>query len=152
MIGTGLAGGSLIGMLVGVLGGPLGLLFGWGTGALVGGLLDYNRADRGGEVLTQMGTAVPAGQTALVAEVKEFAIEVIDDEMAALDGTVARRPAEEVLAELEASEEAARAAEKEARRVMHERRKEELGAKREALEEKWEERLTSLKHKLSGNN
>ena len=152
IIGAGLAGGSLIGMLVGVLGGPIGVLFGWGTGALVGGLVDYDRADRGGDVLTQMSMAVPVGQAALVAEVKEYAVEVIDDEMAALGGTVVRRPAEEVLAELEASEEAARAAEKEARRVMHERRKAELGAKREALEEKWDERLKSLKTKLAGKD
>ena len=126
ILGAGLAGGSLIGMLVGVLGGPLGVLFGWGAGALVGGLFDYDRADRGGEVLTQMGTAVPVGQTALLAEVKEYAVEVINDDMSGLGGTVVRRSAEEVLAELEASEEAANAAEKEARRVMHERRKAEL--------------------------
>ena len=150
ILGAGVAGGSLIGMLIGVLGGPLGLLFGWGTGALVGGLFDFDRADRGGEVLTQMGTAVPVGQTALVAEVKEYAVEVIDDEMAGLGGTVVRRPAEEVLAELEASEEAARAADKEARRVMREHRKAELEAKRDALEGRRDERLKNLKAKLAG--
>ena len=45
--------------------------------------------------------------------------------MGALGGTVVRRSAEEVLAELEASEEATKAAEKEARRVMREHGKAE---------------------------
>jgi len=77
---------------------------------------------------------------------------VINDEMGSLGGTVVRRPAEEVLAELEASEEASRAAEKEAGRVMHEARKAERRVKRDAVEEKWDERLTSLKLKLSCGN
>ena len=152
IIGAGLAGGSLIGMLVGVLGGPLGVLLGWGAGALVGGLADADRADRGDEVLTQLGSAVPAGQAALVAEVKEYTVEAINEEMGRLGGTVLRRPADDVLAELEASEQAAKAAEKEARRVMREQRKAEHEEKREAMKEQWDERLKSLKQKLSGDN
>jgi uncharacterized membrane protein len=151
VIGAGLAGGSLIGMMVGVLGGPLGVLLGWGVGALIGGLADTQRVDDGDEALTQMSTAIPVGQTALMAEVEEYAVEVINDEMSALGGTVLRRSAAEVLAELEASQEAAEAAEKEARRVMREKRKAEHEARREALEEKWDERLKSLKHKLAGD-
>jgi uncharacterized membrane protein len=151
-IGAGLAGGSLIGMLVGVLGGPLGVLLGWGVGALVGGLADADRVDQGDEVLTQMGTAVPVGHTALVAEVDEYAVEVINDEMGSLGGTVLRRSADDVLAELEASEQAAKAAEKEARRVLRERRRAELDTKRESVKEQWDERLKSLKHKLGGND
>jgi len=34
---VGMASGSLIGMLIGVLGGPVGVLIGWGAGALMGG-------------------------------------------------------------------------------------------------------------------
>ena len=41
--GTGFAGDGLIGMLVGILGGPLGMLLGWGSGALIGGVLDVGR-------------------------------------------------------------------------------------------------------------
>lgn len=149
VIGAGLAGGSLIGMLVGVLGGPVGVLLGWGAGAIAGGLVDLDRADRDDDALVQMAAAIPVGQTALIAEVKEYAVEVINDEMGPLGGTVVRRSAEEVLADLEASEEASRAAEKEARRVMRERRKADLETRREALGEKWDERLTNLKQKLS---
>ena len=150
VIGSGIAGGSLIGILVGVLGGPLGLLLGWGAGVLAGGAVDVFHADRTDEALTQMGGAVPVGQTALIAEVDEYVVEVIDDEMRTLGGTVARHPADEVLAALEASEQAARAAEMEARRVLHERRKAELEAKRETLKEEWDQRLKSLKQKLGG--
>ena len=38
LVGT--ASGSLIGMLIGVLGGPVGVLLGWGGGALIGGTFD----------------------------------------------------------------------------------------------------------------
>ncbi len=148
MLGVGFAGGSLIGILVGVLGGPIGVLLGWGAGAIAGGAVDVYRVDHGDDVLAQMGREVPAGQTALVAEVDEDTVQIIDDEMGKLGGTVSRYPAEEVLAALEASDEAARAAEKEARRVMRERRKAELDAKRETLKEDWDARLENLRLKL----
>jgi uncharacterized membrane protein len=149
LIGAGVAGGSLIGITVGVLGGPIGMLLGLGTGALAGGLVDVDRADTSDEVLTQMGSEVPVGQTALIAEVDEYAVEVIDDEMGKIGGTVARHSAEDVLAALEASEQAAWAAEMEARRVMRERRKAELEAKGEDLKEEWDDRVQNLKQKLS---
>src|SRR5512132_3180897 len=44
LVGT--ASGSLIGMLVGVLGGPVGVLLGWGAGAMMGGAFDVDRAER----------------------------------------------------------------------------------------------------------
>jgi uncharacterized membrane protein len=43
---VGMASGSLIGMLVGVLGGPVGVLVGWGSGALMGGVFDIDRAEK----------------------------------------------------------------------------------------------------------
>ena len=39
---AGTASGSLIGMLIGVLGGPVGVLLGWGSGALIGGAFDVD--------------------------------------------------------------------------------------------------------------
>ncbi len=149
VIGGGTAGGSLIGMLIGVLGGPVGVLLGLGAGAAIGAAVDLDRADEGDELLTQMSMAIPVGSSALIAEVDEYAVEVVDGEMAALGGTVTRRPAEEVLAELEAAEQAARASEKEARRVMREAKKAERAEKREQGKEKWDERLSALKVKLS---
>ena len=125
-IGT--ASGSLIGMLVGVLGGPVGVLLGWGAGALMGGAFDVDRAVSSDEALTVLGRAIPPGSTALIASVEESAVEVIDAEMYTLGGEVTRRPVAEVMRELEAAEEAADAAAREARRVVRETRKAELHA------------------------
>jgi len=149
VIGEGTAGGSLIGMLIGVLGGPVGVLLGLGTGMAIGAIFDLDRADTADDVLSQMSESIPVGTTAVIAEVDEPAVEVVDGEMAALGGSVTRRSAEEVLAELEAAEEAARASEKEARRVMREAKKAERAQKHEQSKEKWDERLSALKDKMT---
>jgi len=122
----GTASGSLIEMLVGVLGGPVGVLLGWGTGALMGGAFDVDRAVTSDEALTVLGRAIPPESTAVIASVEESAVEVIDGEMKKLDGEVTRRPVAEVMTELEAAEEAADAAAREARRAVREKRKAEL--------------------------
>ena len=92
----GTAAGGLIGMLVGILGGPLGMLLGWGTGALVGGVVDLTRAEKGDDALTMFGGAISPGSTAVIADVAEPAIEVVDGEMAKLSGEVTRRPVDDV--------------------------------------------------------
>jgi len=126
LVGT--ASGSLIGMLVGVLGGPVGLLLGWGAGALMGGAFDLDRAETSDEALTVLGRAIPPGSTALIASVEEPTVEVIDGEMTKLGGEVTRRPVTEVMAELEAAREAADAAAREARRSVREQHKTEVKA------------------------
>jgi len=125
---VGTASGSLIGMLVGVLGGPVGVLLGWGAGALMGGAFDVDRVVTSDEALTVLGRAIPPGSTALIASVEESAVEVIDAEMSMLGGEVTRRPVAEVMGELDAAEEAADAAAREARRVVRETRKAEFQA------------------------
>jgi uncharacterized membrane protein len=139
LVGT--ASGSLIGMLIGVLGGPVGVLVGWGSGALMGGAFDIDRAELSDEALTVLGRAIPPESTAVIASVEEPAVEVIDAEMYMLGGEVTRRPVAEVMAELEAAEEAADAAAREARRTLREQRKAELHAD-------VEERVGKLKEKL----
>ncbi len=139
LVGT--ASGSLIGMLIGVLGGPVGVLLGWGTGALMGGAFDLDRAVTSDEALTVLGKAIPPGATAVIASVKEPAVEVLDAEMKKLDGEVTRRSVAEVMAELDAAEEAADAAAREARRTIREQRKAELSAG-------FDERVGELKEKL----
>jgi uncharacterized membrane protein len=139
LVGT--ASGSLIGMLVGVLGGPVGVLLGWGAGALMGGAFDVDRAMTSDEALAVLGRAIPPESTAVIASVEESAVEVVDGEMKKLGGEVTRRPVAEVMGELEAAEEAADAAAGAARKVVREERKAELSA---ALEE----RVGKLKEKL----
>jgi uncharacterized membrane protein len=124
LLGT--ASGSLIGMLIGVLGGPVGVLLGWGAGALIGGAFDLDRTVTSDEALTALGRAIPPKSTAVIASVAEPAVEVIDGEMSKLGGEVTRRPVAEVIGELEAAEEAADAAAREARRAVREKRKAEL--------------------------
>jgi uncharacterized membrane protein len=139
LIGT--ASGSLIGMLVGVLGGPVGVLLGWGAGALMGGAFDLDRAETSDEALTVLGRAIPPESTAVIASVEEPAVEVIDGEMTRLGGEVTRRPVAEVMAELEAAQEAADAAAREARRSVREQHKTEVKAG-------IDERVGKLKEKL----
>jgi uncharacterized membrane protein len=139
LVGT--ASGSLIGMLLGVLGGPVGLLLGWGTGALMGGAFDLDRAETSDEALTVLGRAIPPESTALIASVEEPAIEVIDGEMTKLGGEVTRRPVAEVMDELETAQEAADAAAREARRAVRQKDKAEMKAG-------VDERVGRLKEKL----
>jgi uncharacterized membrane protein len=139
LVGT--ASGSLLGMLIGVLGGPVGVLVGWGSGALMGGAFDLARADKSDEALSVLGRAIPPGSTAVIASVEEPAVEVIDGEMEKLDGQVTRRPVAEVMDELEMAEEAADAAAHEARRTLHEKRKAELHADLDARVGKLKEKL-----------
>ena len=148
VIGTGVMGGGLLGVLLGVLGGPVGAFFGFGAGALVGSLFDVQRAERESGVLGLIADALPLGGTALVAEVDEYAVEVVDGEMASLGGTVLRVPAAEVLSAVEAAENVAAAAEREAVRVMHEERKQQVKAKFDEIEAKWDERVDALKKKV----
>jgi uncharacterized membrane protein len=126
LVGT--ASGSLIGMLIGVLGGPVGVLLGWGAGAMMGGALDVDRAVTSDEALTVLGQAIPPSSTAVIASVREQAVDVIDGEMRKLDGEVTRRPAGEVMGELHAAEEAANAAARAARHAIRDKRKAELRA------------------------
>ena len=139
LVGT--ASGSLIGMLIGVLGGPVGVLLGWGAGAMVGGAFDVDRAVTSDEALTVLGKAIPTGSTAVIASVEEPAIDVIDGEMQKLGGEVTRRPVAEVMGELEAAEDAADAAAHEARRAIRQKRKAELSAGVEARVGKLKEKL-----------
>jgi hypothetical protein len=117
-------------------------LLGASTGALVGGTFDLQRASGSDEVLSQVNASVHPGRTVLVAEVTEYTVEVLDGEMGRLGGTITRRPSGEVIAELEAAEDAAEAAQAAASKALHEQKKAER-------KEKLEERKASLKDRLT---
>ena len=128
-------------MLVGILGGPVGVLLGLGTGGLIGGLYEVDQADIQDQTLAQVGRHVPPGSNALLAEVDEYADDVVDGAMTAQGGAVLRRSADDVLAEIEAAEEAAEEAQSQARKKARERKKTEM-------HEKYEDRKTHLREKL----
>jgi uncharacterized membrane protein len=139
LVGT--ASGRLIGMLVGVFGRPLGLVLGSSAGALMGGAFDVEPAEKSDDALTALGRALPPGSTAVIASVSEPVAEVLDGEMGKLGGEVTRRPTAEVMDDLDAAEDAARAAAGETRRTMRETKKAELTAD-------FEERVGKPKEKL----
>ena len=102
-----LLSGGLLGMLVGALAGPAGLLLGAAVGTLGGSAGELARASDQDVALEAIGERIKPGSPALVAQVTEPAEEVVDKAMAALGGTVTRRPASDVYAEVVAAEKAA---------------------------------------------
>lgn len=141
VIGSATVGGGLIGMAVGILGGPLGMLLGWGAGSLIGGFADADRVDLSETAIGELSGRLPAGITAILAEVEEYATEVLDGVVSPLGGQVLRLEADQVLGELEAAEAAAIAADREAARVLRQERGQER-------KQKWEDRVDSLREKL----
>jgi uncharacterized membrane protein len=136
--GVGVAGGSLIGMLIGVLGGPLGVLLGGYTGMLAGGVGAVDREEDRDVALDAISRQIEPGRTVLVAEVGEVAAEVVDDVMGPLGGTVTRRSAADVYAEIQGAKAAQDAADAEARRVLREQRRAEH-------KDKWEQFKNKIK-------
>ncbi len=133
-IGEGITKGSLIGLLVGLLGGPFGLLLGWGAGALIGGAIDADKASETDAVIGAFTKTVPPGRNALITDVTETRESVIDTDAAADGGTVTRRPAHEVLDEIEAAAAAAEAAQDAASAKL---RAEKRAERREEFHERW---------------
>jgi hypothetical protein len=107
----------------------------------MGGAFDLDRAEISDEALGVLGRAIPPGSTAVIASVEEPAVEVIDGEMKKLGGEVTRKPAADVMDELEAAQEAAAAASREARRTVRRKGKAEVKAG-------VDERVGKLKEKL----
>ncbi len=129
-VGSGFATGSLIGMLVGMLGGPLGMLLGWGVGAAAGSATDVDHADTQASALLSLSDLLPNNSNVLVVQIDETDPAALDQFAAALGGHVDRRPLAQVLAELEAADEAAREAKK--------------AADKKLREEKWEGKKKDL--------
>jgi len=90
-------------------------------------------ADETESALADISKSIPVGHPCLLADVIEESPVAIDAAMAQLDGTVLRRSAGEVRAEVAAAEEAQREAKKKARKELrearHNKQKEEIDAK-----------------------
>jgi uncharacterized membrane protein len=138
---TGTATGGVIGLLIGILGGPLGILIGGATGLLIGSLFDVEDDDDTRSVLTDLSRTIQVGRDAVLAEVVEQSVEVIDTAMSRLNGEVLRRSVADVEAEIAAAEDAQRAAKKAARQHLHQQRKAQF-------KERIHERIEALKAKL----
>ena len=137
----GTATGGVLGLLIGVIGGPLGILLGGATGLLYGSLFDLADSDETESVLTDVARTVTVGQLTLLAQVSEENPEIVDVAVERLDGTVVRRPLDEVEGEIAAAEEAQHAAKVEARKKLRDERREEH-------KEKVQAKVADLKGKL----
>ncbi len=141
VIGVGTATGGLLGTLAGVLGGPLGVLLGFGTGALMGGVFDIDRATGVDSALGLLSVQITPGSTALIVDAVETTPEPPDQLAARFEATIERHRAPRVPPEVDAPEAAAEAAQKEADRVLRERKRAEVHAK-------IEEKVDTVKEKL----
>src|SRR3984885_4274086 len=129
-------GQGLVGLLIGILGGPFGILIGGVTGLLIGSLFDEDDADDTESVLAEMSKTIQVGHDYLLAEVTEQSPEVIDTTMAGLGGTVLRRDAGDVEAEIAAAEHAQREAKRKARKeLLHARHEKHIEHIREKIAE-----------------
>lgn len=140
---TATASGGLVGALLGALAGPAGLLLGGAAGAAVGAASDADEAGESELLLSMISRRVPAGAAAVVADADEPAPNVLGAVVSRLGGELTRRSRREVEAELEATEDALRAGEEEAKRVMRERRK-------ARGEETLGDRMADIKDKITG--
>jgi len=84
---TGLAVGSLIGLL----GGPAGVAVGFTGGALIGGLSDLENVRVGSDFIEDAAKELLPGKAALVAEIEEDEITPLDIRMEGLGGHILRR-------------------------------------------------------------
>ena len=133
--------GGLVGVLVGVLAGPLGVLVGGATGVLVGSLFDEDDTDETESALADISKSLRVGSTGLLADVSEESPVAIDAVMANLGGTVLRRSAGDVQAEVAAAEEAQREAKKQGRKELRDARRKKQQAEIDA-------KLADLRAKL----
>lgn len=101
------------------------MLLAGAVGVAIGSVADADDAESAEVLVSAVSRRVPPRGTALVADVEEPTPQVLNVAMDAIGGQVHRWSRWEVEDELAAAEEATRAAEAEARRVLRERRKAE---------------------------
>jgi uncharacterized membrane protein len=93
----GTAVGMLTGSLVGLFAGPVGFAIALGAGALGGAVYDLAKVGVAEDFLADVGKALSAGKSAVVAEAWEEWETPVDTSLEALDGLVFRRVRGEVL-------------------------------------------------------
>jgi uncharacterized membrane protein len=88
--------GMAIGSLIGLLGGPVGFAIGAGSGSLMGAAFDLTRVGIGEDFITEVEEYLLPGKAAVVAEVDEEWQAPLDTRMEALGGSIFRRNRVEV--------------------------------------------------------
>ena len=90
-LGVGKVTGLAVGSLIGLLAGPLGLAVGAASGTLIGAVRDYWVAGVGLDFVEEAEAFLKPGKVALVAEVEENWTFPVDSAMSAVGGVVIRR-------------------------------------------------------------
>lgn len=144
-LGGSVATGGLVGAVIGILGGPLGVLLGWGAGALVGGVIDAKDAASSLRVLNRVGEVIPQGKNGLIAEVRETSFDALDRAVTDLGGNIVRTSTEAITDEVDAARDAQAHADK---AEAKEQREEE----RQEIIQNIKNRFEELKAKLPGGS
>ncbi len=110
--------GGIIGSLIGIMGGPLGILLGWGAGALIGGMRDAKEIMDDQNLFKLLSQDMQVGNTALIGEIENEQDNSVQQIVRNLGGELLKRPTEEVEADIEAMEHAQNSARDEAIRVL----------------------------------
>jgi len=92
--------GGLIGSLVGILGGPIGILLGWGTGALIGSIRDAGEVRADLSLLERLSAEMRSGDMALIGEIEEERTSSVDGIVRKLGGEILRRLADDIEREI----------------------------------------------------
>jgi uncharacterized membrane protein len=108
--------GGLIGSLIGIMGGPLGVLLGWGTGALLGSLRDLNEVRSDISLVQRLSEGMNPGNVALMGEFSDDSVREVGNVVRRLGGEFLQRPAAEIEEEIRQANEANEAASNEARK------------------------------------
>ncbi len=141
--------GGLVGALIGILGGPIGVLIGGSYGMLVGSAFDVDDAVANASLLEQIAGKLEEGETAIVALAYEEDEAILDDKFSGFKTIIARFDAATVAAEVEEAEkmakEMARQARKELRDEKKAARKEKREEKKAKLSAEWEGFKAKLK-------
>lgn len=132
--------GTLIGAVIGMLAGPLGILLGGVYGAIFGECVAVDRAQDRASVIDQIGTVIPAGATAMIAQIDEASTTAVDAIAKQLDGTLLRRPLVIVESEVQAMDEAHEVAAQAA-----------VAALRKKRHEKWEGKVEDWKNEVKAS-
>lgn len=142
--------GTLIGAVVGMLAGPLGILLGGLYGAVIGDYVAVERAQDRISVMEQIGSVIPAGATAVVAQIEELSTEAVDSVAQHLDATLLRRPRVIVESEVQAQQEAHAVAAEAAARVLRAQQHAQWQHKVEHWKQETHAAVDSLKARLGG--
>ncbi len=149
VLGRDVRDSGLNALVTGLLSGPLGLLLGWGAGALFGAYRPDESGSRAPDsALAALSRQLTPNTPAIIAEIEQSRPDALaaclDDDQA----VIVQRAADDVLSEVEAADEAARAAQHEASRTLARARQIRREQSRVVSRQTWDERISALKTKV----